>query len=69
MNNIFDDEFNAEDILEETRGTREEILEKNPLPEDNDTPASESMSGRHLPIDHPLNDSGIDAHERYDEGL
>lgn len=63
MKNIFDDEFSPDDVLEETRSTREEILEKDLPSEDSDLPTND----KHLPIDHPLTDSGIDAHEKYDE--
>ena len=40
-----------------------------PLPEDNDTPASPSDDViRALPPDHPAMDSNIDPHEAYDVG-
>lgn len=71
MSEIDIDQDNAEEAIEVSRTSSEDMLENNPLPEDNDTPASvaHGVGGISLPVDHPRNDTAMDQHELYDEGM
>lgn len=73
MDEDTDTHQSADDALEPADDIFNPNRDEEHLPQDGDSPAAPPTDvtgpGTNLPADYPQTDTGIDAHERYDEGL
>jgi hypothetical protein len=73
MDEDTDTHQSADDALEPKDDIFNPERDEERLPEDNDSPAAPPDDitglGTNVPPDYPQTDTGIDAHEKYDEGM